>query len=86
MLSTDRVAVLIAGLTFLCGLMVTGIGLIVHVTTEWNHIEDQLGVMVDKLSEIAVSNRREHRAINRRIEKTDNRVERHEAWHHRSAS
>jgi uncharacterized protein YlxW (UPF0749 family) len=81
MSSADRFAAIITTLGFMLAAMTAVLGLIVRITARWTRVESELKVMTDKLAELVTDKRVDHYDLAARIDKLDNRVERHEQWH-----
>jgi hypothetical protein len=80
--TTDQrftVTIMAIGLVFT--VMAAGLGLIVRITTRWTRIEDRLGAIADKITELVKDKESDHHELDVKIEKVDARIERHESWH-----
>lgn len=72
---------LIAGLSLIFIVLSAGLGLIVRITLRWGKIESNLEHIAEKVGELVQDKDAAHRDLNARIDKVDDRIERHESWH-----
>lgn len=77
----EKMAALISAAAAVFGVLAVGLGLIVRITRRWTQIEDRLGALVDRVTEAISGMHNENGRLERRIDRNEGRIDRHEAWH-----
>lgn len=81
MSTADYFNITIAGLTLVTGVTFTGLALIVRLTVRWAKVELTIGVITDRVNDLVVRFRDTDSSLSHRIDKVDDKIERHEEWH-----
>lgn len=59
----------------------TGLGMLIRITRRWTAIELNLQSLVDKFTEAMQSIRSDYQRLERRVDRNEGRIDRHEEWH-----
>lgn len=81
MTADQRLTLILSALGLLFLIMSTGVGILVKLTARWAKIEDNLGRIADKVTDLAEDREREDKRLDIKIERVETRFDRHEEWH-----
>lgn len=77
----EKLAAVISAAVAVAGVLGVGLGLIVRITRRWTQIEERLGNLVDRVTQAVSGMRDENGRLERRIDRSEDRLNRHEEWH-----
>ena len=77
----ETLSIILTGIGLLLAIMGTGLGMLVRITRRWTQIEERLAALVDSFREAMDGASEDYNRLERRLDRTDSRLDRHEEYH-----